>query len=286
MQSSNHQSISLWLPRVADHVRTMSSSSSTADAAPHPARGDDGELYLFEIAMAPAAFAGHWTGSWEPCRDAGANGGIVDVHAPSEPMDVITEKSQRGVRHFYGVMPHLLRLRQYHNVRGGEIELAAKLVEGAQAWITLPASGDSYVEISPGGVGDRRSTVFFPNELDRSAEKVDNGKLLRAVASLAARRREEMGAGMSAAAPAASVKGSARKKQEGLLSLSPLSLVGRCCHDESPSLGDAGVLQLHRCRLPASARRKPGRCPHAAAESPSAPCLRICAWHCWQPHGC
>ena len=192
----------------------MSSSSSTADAAPHPARGDDGELYLFEIAMAPAAFAGHWTGSWEPCRDAGANGGIVDVHAPSEPMDVITEKSQRGVRHFYGVMPHLLRLRQYHNVRGGEIELAAKLVEGAQAWITLPASGDSYVEISPGGVGDRRSTVFFPNELDRSAEKVDNGKLLRAVASLAARRREEMGAGMSAAAPAASVKGSARKKQK------------------------------------------------------------------------
>jgi hypothetical protein len=97
MQSSNHQSISLWLPRVADHVRTMSSSSSTADAAPHPARGDDGELYLFEIAMAPAAFAGHWTGSWEPCRDAGANGGIVaDRFAKTDPEFALGKVAAEG----------------------------------------------------------------------------------------------------------------------------------------------------------------------------------------------
>ena len=81
MQSSNHQSISLWLPRVADHVRTMSSSSSTADAVSHPARGDDGELYLFEIAMAPAAFAGHWTGSWEPCRECSLSGRVCSLRS-------------------------------------------------------------------------------------------------------------------------------------------------------------------------------------------------------------
>ena len=119
--------------------------------------GADGCLYLYKVAHAPKEWRSHWGGGWEACRLA-----IPDRGAPratSEPQDVILEEELddgRG-RFIDGVPPHLLRVRQF--IADADETGAVVLAVGVQAFVSIPGSGRSLVEISE--VGEKQLLLLL-----------------------------------------------------------------------------------------------------------------------------